>query len=106
MPWSRLVDLEMDDESILDTVCPVPMPKPRGPQYPWGLRITLTHKELAKLGMEADCQIGDYLDLRAFACVTSVSKDTDSDGNACCRVELQLQKIAVEDESAETDETE
>lgn len=105
MAWSKLVDMEMDDESILDAPCPMPMPKPRGPQYPWGLRITLTDKELQKLGMEADCSIGDYLDMRAFACVTSISKDTDSDGNAYCRVELQIEKLAVEDEMAE-DETE
>jgi hypothetical protein len=70
------------------------------PDYPWGLRICLTHIELKKLGLDADCEIGDLIDLRAFAVVTSISKDSSPSGDSA-RVELQIQKIAVEQELEE-----
>jgi len=105
--WSKLVDMELDDESQLNAAMPIAMPDK--PRYPYGLRICLTHEELAKLGLEADCEIGDVIDLRAFAVVTSVSvNETESGKN--CRVELQIEKLAVENESTEDmageDETE
>lgn len=86
-----MIDLELDDESKLDSVMPMATDKP---DYPWGLRICLTHVELEKLGLEADCECGDVIDLRAFAVVTSVSQSDSGDGQTC-RVELQIQKMAV-----------
>ena len=94
MAWSKFVDMELDDEDQLDTVQPFPMPS--RPEYPYGLKLCLTHTELKKLGLEPDCDIGDLLDLRAMAEVTCISKDGDN-----CRIELQIQKLAVEDESDE-----
>jgi len=103
MAWSKLVDMEMDDEEKLDAMCPMPMSE--RPNYPYGLRICLTHKELAKLGLEADCNVGDLIDLRCFAEVTSISK-SDSGNGEDCRIELQIQKMACEDEMSEGDEGE
>lgn len=94
-----MVDLEYDDEDSIDHSIASISEKPR---YPYGLRICLTHKELAKLGLEADCEIGDFIDVRAFGEVTSVSK-SEVDGESSCRVEIQLQKIALEDETHEDD---
>ena len=94
MAWSKLTDMEMDDEDQLDTILPSPkMPKP---QYPYGLKICLTTPELKKLDLDTDCNVGDTIDLRAFAEVTSISKDGDN-----CRIELQIQKLAIENESQE-----
>lgn len=98
MAWSKLVDLELDDEDKFDTCCPMPCAKP---DYPYGLRICLTHKELEKLGLEANCDIGDVIDLRAFAVVTSVSSNKVDGGETECRVELQIQKLAIENENDE-----
>lgn len=98
MGFKTLVDMELDDESKLDAVMPYPMPDK--PDYPYGLRICLTHTELKKLGLEADCEIGDYLDLRAFATVTSISMNDGPEGQTC-RVELQIEKLAIESESDE-----
>ena len=98
MAWSKLVDMEMDDEEKLDAVCPMPMPTKAS--YPYGLRLCLTHKELAKLGLDADCEIGDMIDLRCFAEVTSISKNDYGSGEEC-RIELQIQKMAIEDEMGE-----
>ena len=103
MPWSKLVDMEMDDEDSLDAICPMPMPD--RPRYPYGLRICLTHKELGKLGLEADCNIGDMVDLRCFAEVTSISKNDNGNGEEC-RIELQITRMAAEDEMSEGDEEE
>lgn len=88
----ELVDMELDDEEKLDAA----EIAPKRPDYPYGLRICLTHSELEKLDLDADCQVGDVIDMRAFACVTSISKDGDS-----CRIELQIQKLAVENETDE-----
>ncbi len=97
MAWSKLVDMELTDDEKLDAVMPIPMPTK--PTYPYGLRVCLTHSELEKLGLDADCDIGDLIDMRCFGEVTSVSKDGDN-----CRVEIQLQKIAVEDEMTESED--
>lgn len=99
MSWSKLVDMLMDDEDQLDAVQPIPMSEK--PRYPYGLRICLSHKELKKLGLEADCDIGDVIDLRAFAVVTSVSMNKIEGGDDECRVELQIEKLAVENETTE-----
>lgn len=99
MGFTKFADMSMDDEDILDTCCAMPeLPKPKGPQYPYGLRICLNSPELNKLGIEGDCDVGDMIDLRAFAEVTSISKDGDN-----CRVELQIQKLALENEDDEDD---
>lgn len=96
MAFTKLVDMELDDEDKLDFCAPMPCPRP---DYPYGLRISLSEKELKKLGI-ATPQVGDYIDMRAFACVKSVSSDS-SDGGETCRVELQIEKIAVENEMTE-----
>jgi hypothetical protein len=100
MSWSRLVDMSMDDEDILDMCCPIPIKDK--PRYPYGLRICLTHKELEKLGLTPDCEIGDMVDLRCFAVVTSMSIDETQSGPTC-RVELQIEKMMVENEMTEKD---
>src|SRR6202043_1059137 len=78
MAWSRMTSMEMDDDDKLDSACPAALESV--PDYPWGLRISLTHRELEKLGLEADCDIGDVIDLRAFARVCSVSSNETSMG--------------------------
>lgn len=98
MPWSHMVDMELDDEDKLDACTPIPC---AAPKYPYGLCLSLTHRELEKLGLSPDCEVGDVIDLRAFAEVTSVSVNQSSDGSTNCRVELQIQKLAVENEMTE-----
>lgn len=101
MAWTKLIDMELDDEGKLDV--PMPMPFDR-PDYPPGLRICLCDEQLDKLGLDADCEVGDIIDLRAFACVTSVSVTDSEGGGKCRRVELQIQKLSVENENEEVDE--
>ena len=100
MGWSKLTDMELDDEDQMDSVTPIATSKPR---FPWGLRISLTHKELEKLGLDADCDVGDMIDMRCFATVTSVNKNDNTDGPSC-RVELQIEKMSVENEMDESED--
>lgn len=100
MAWTKFVDMEMDDEDVLDMACPIPIERSKRQTYPYGLRICLTHKELEKLSLGDDCDVGDVIDLRAFAVVTSVSSN-DVGGGKECRVELQIQKLALENEGDE-----
>ena len=93
--WSKLADMELDDESSMDAIMPLTMPGK--PKYPYGLKICLCEDELKKLDLDLP-SVGDVIDLRAFAEVTSVS-----DGAGGRRVELQIQKIAVENEMTETE---
>lgn len=78
---------------------------PEAPVYPYGLCICLTHDELDKLGLDADCEVGDMIHIMAMAKVTSISKNATSDGENC-RVELQITDMSVEDEDLEYDEPE
>ena len=96
--WSSMVDMELTDEEKLDQMMPIPLSE--RPDYPCGLRISLTEKELAKLDLDPDCEVGDVIDLRAFAEVTSVSK-SDGPMGPCCRIELEIQRLAIENESTE-----
>jgi len=93
MGWSKMVSLELDDEDKLDFTSPLPVDRP---DFPYGLRICFCQQELDKLGLPKP-DYGDYIDMRAFGRVTSISDDGTG-----CRVEIQLEQIAVENESTET----
>ena len=67
--------------------------------YPFGLCIHLNADDLERLGLEADCEVGDFLHGMFFAKVTSL---THHGGGS--RVELQITHLALEDESTETGE--
>ena len=98
MAWSKFVDMSLTDEQRLDTVMPIPSEMP---EYPYGLRICLTQDELEKLDLDDECDVGDVIDLRAFARVTSVSSHQDGNGKRQCRIELMIEQLAVENESTE-----
>ena len=70
------------------------------PDVPYGLCITLTDRELEKLDLDDDCDVGDLVHLFAMGKVTSVSKN-DGPMGCSCRVEISLIALRVEDESTE-----
>jgi hypothetical protein len=78
--------------------------KPIQSDYPHGLSIHLTEKELEKLDLCDDVEVGDYLHGAFMAKVTSVSSHSHEGGKGM-RIELQIVAMAIEDESSEvTDE--
>jgi hypothetical protein len=102
-----MVSMELDDESKLDA--PQPIPMDTKPDYPYGLRICLTHEELAKLDLDpADAFVGGIIHLHALARITSVNASDSapgpySDGGPQCRIELQIEDMSIESEDAEND---
>ena len=102
MALRPLTSMEYDDEDSLDACCPMPMPM--RPEYPFGLRITLTDKELEKLKIDhADAFVGGTFHGHFMARVTSVSADENSGGKTC-RMEAQIEDLAIESEDEETTE--
>src|SRR5581483_10514830 len=95
----QMVSMEMDDEQKLDALMPITMPE--RPDYPCGLRLCLTEAEFEKLGLDhADVAKGGLMHIHAMARVTDVTR-TDRNGDKTCRVELQIEELAVESEDAE-----
>ena len=68
--------------------------------YPYGLCIRLGTDELEKLDIQGGFEVGDIIDLRCFAKVTSVSMNETADGVSRC-MELQITHLAVENENTE-----
>ena len=93
--------MELDDEEKLDTVLPMPMDKP---DFPCGLRISLSEKELDKLGLDAPTveHVGGVVHGHFLGRVTSVSMD-QRDGENCCRVEIQIEDLDIESEDEENE---
>ncbi len=99
MGFTKMVDMELEDEDKLDAPQPIPMPSK--PDYPYGLRISLTEKELKKLDIDPPTEIGDVIDMRCFGVVTCISQNKYEGGEDCIRVEIQIQKLAIESEMDE-----
>lgn len=73
--------------------------------YPYGLCLRLGTDELEKLDIEDDFKVGDIIDLRCFAKVTSVSMNQMADSTSRC-MELQITHLAVENENNEDEDEE
>lgn len=71
-------------------------------EYPYGLNICLCDDELEKLGLDTDCEVGDFLHLFALAKVTSVSVNDTGDGEKR-RIELTLTHLGCEEEDEENE---
>ena len=96
-----MVSMELDDEDKLDAIMPIPMDNK--PDFPYGLRICLTEKELDKLELDhSDAIVGGMVHGHFMAKITSVSM-TETDGEKCCRVELQIEDLSIESEDEENE---
>lgn len=103
MAWTKLVSMELTDDEKIDRLATCAPALKDQPDYPWGLRINLDECCISKLeaaGLEGEPDVGDYIDLRCFARVTSKSAD-ETDGGMRRRYELQIEQMALEDESTE-----
>ena len=98
----KFVDMKREvprnGETLLTEAVPM-TPKPE--EYPYGLRVRLDEKDLAKLGLSQDhFKKDDIVDMRIMGKVVAVSC-SDSEYGSTCTVEIQGQSIAVENESEE-----
>ena len=103
--WTKFVTTELDEDQKLDMA--VPMGSLRDvPDFPYGMKISFDQHLLKRLKMEPDCEVGEYIDLRCFARVTSVTKNQVNGEDRCC-VEMTIEKISAEiedDESTKPDD--
>lgn len=70
------------------------------PIYPYGLTISLGDEQLSKLGLPAECEVGDLMHMHCIAKVISVSKN-DTESGTRTNVALQITDIACENEDEE-----
>lgn len=95
--------MELDDEDKIDFCAPITLPCK--PDFPYGLRITLTHKEFEKLNLDPSAaEVGGMIHGHFMGRITSVvAEENRSDGNTC-RVEIQIEDLAIECEDDENKE--
>ena len=99
----QMVDMELDDDDKLDLAASIPILKP---EYPCGLRISLTEKEFEKLGLDHTvAEVGGMVHGHFMGRITSVSQDERND-EKCCRVEIQIEDLEIESEDEENEEQE
>jgi hypothetical protein len=99
----NMVSMELTDSEQTNLMACAPMSMPSKPKYPWGLQISLTTKELAKLGLDATgAEVGGMVELYAVARVTSVSsremENAAGGDEKEDRVELQIEQMCIDSE--------
>jgi len=76
-----------------------------GPEYPYGLCISLDHETLEKLNFKSLPKVGEKFHLKGFAMVKSVSMNKMENGNEDKNVSMQITNLVmhtIEDESMES----
>jgi len=114
MAFLELHNMELTDEEKIDA-SPWLFPKSdeekameklATPEYPYGLRISLTQAEFDKLGLDpADAFVGAIFHGHFIARVTCCSCSEDSNGKNA-RVEAQIEDLCIESEDEEDEEEE
>lgn len=74
-----------------------------GPDYPWGLGLSLDKDTMAKLGMAIMPQIGDVVQIQAIAKVNSLSQNSSESGEESRSVGLQIMLMGVAPEMVAAD---
>lgn len=65
-------------------------------QFPYGLRVNLTEKEMEKLGIKDLPNVGDTVMIHAMAEVQSVSQSESQDGGMNKNISYQITDMAIE----------
>jgi hypothetical protein len=95
--FRHMISMELDDDDKLDA----PSIANTKPDFPYGLRISLTETEFEKLGLDpTDAEVGAIFHGHFLARVTSVSSHSHGEGD-CHRVEAQIEDLEIESEDEE-----
>jgi hypothetical protein len=96
--------MEKDDDDVLDHIIENPI---LDSKYPYGLRIALTEKEFEKLDLDhQEAEVGGIVHGHFLGRITNVHQTQASDGNKCCRVEIQIEDLEIECEDDESEDEE
>lgn len=90
----KLSDMKLSKAQKKDTM-PMAVSADSGPDYPYGLRVSLDSAALNKLGISKLPKVGAKMSLQAVGVITSVSQH-ESKNHDSRSVEIQLQEIGVE----------
>jgi hypothetical protein len=102
MPYMRqMKSMEVSDDDKIDMISAHPI---LNPDFPLGLRISLSEREFEKLDLDhKEAEVGGMVHGHFMGRITSVSQD-ERDGKACCRVEIQIEDLEIECEDEENEE--
>jgi hypothetical protein len=108
--FKKLVDLGYTDEDEYEMAkaCSSPAMADQ-PKYPWGLRLTLTDKEFAKLAEAGDnfdaddAFIGGEVHGFFMGRIVSVNMN-QREGGPTFSIEIQIEQLGIESEDAEDEE--
>ncbi len=74
----------------------MPMPMDR-PDYPCGMRISLTEKEFEKLEIDySDAKVGDVFIMKCVCKITSMNHNDNEGSGETCRCEAQITDCEIE----------
>lgn len=75
----------------------------KGPEYPWGLKITLGEDELEKLGLGENPKSGEEFEIHAKGFVCEERESSSDDYGDDRSVTIQLTSVGLEPEEEEED---
>jgi hypothetical protein len=91
----EIVDMKREEDFSYPDCAPSP--------YPYGLRITLTKEDLAKLGVDEMPECGDEVAFYVCGCVISTEQRVNEQGETGC-VGVQIKCMSIEEPPAEETE--
>ena len=94
-----MVDLKLTkaDREKLNSLGPQPVRDNDGPEYPYGLSISIDTDLIKKLGIEA-MEVGDTVMVHAMGKVVRKSVTEKGDSDKATSIEIQLQQMSIETE--------
>jgi hypothetical protein len=96
-----MIDMKLTNQAKGDATMLAEADKPEGPEYPYGLRISLDNDSLTKLGMNELPALDAEFTLTAKVCVVSVSQHESQGSDKPHRsVDLQIEMMALASEDA------
>jgi hypothetical protein len=97
--------MERTDEEKIDHLAPIAAMS-SAPDFPHGLRISLTQDEFEKLDLDhTAAEVGGMVHGHFMGRLTSVSQHQRDDKATCC-VEIQIEDLGIECEDDENEEEE
>ena len=102
----ELTNMKMDKKEMKDTMGPTAVgSSPKGPQYPWGLGVTLENESLKKMDIKlSDYKVGDVVELYAQCKITRLSENMrEGEKNPNRSMELQITDMCLEATDAEAE---
>lgn len=95
-----MTDMSVTPEQVPSDNLAAPITMDEQAHYPYGLCISLTEKEMDKLGLMPDCEVGHVIEFHAMARVMAISASA-SEHSSTCRIELQIENMDLDDEYME-----